>query len=833
MIRKKIATAVSQLLPISLVTTAATLAIAPHAMGQGERATGGLEEVVVTAERRVESVQDVPISITAFTDSQIADLGIVDVSDLNMYTPNTNFVQVNGNPGQLAAYIRGVGSADAALINDPKVGTYVDGIYVSKAAGGLFDLVAPERIEVLRGPQGTLFGRNTTGGAISVTTKKPTGDWGVDAQVTLGNYDHQRYRLIVDLPQFASISTQLAVNYVETDGWADNNYNGPAYLPNVDLQDDMAGEENLAWRAAFRWEPTEDFTLDYDFTRSEKEMTNAPNQIIAVHEDVWNGFTRSPFPYEFLGGQMYQEMAALVEKDDRQEDFDLDGNGLIENDVDTHTLIMEWRVTDNLTFKYLFGDREMDGSNNGTELDGGAYMARDLQYGDFAGNSGPIMMSPFFAQTAAEGIDAQSHELQIIGNMFEDRLFYTGGIYYLDEETYQSNPQTPALPIEFLLANPATAAVLRPLYTPFGYCDFGPCVGTQRLPFPATDTGTPGVTDFDYGQEQESWAVYLQGTYSITDAVDVTAGFRYTEDEKDAHLENEGVDTDPGTPGTQLGRVKAGEEWDNLSYLFNATWRFTDDANVYLKYSTGYNAGGFNARASTVDDFQTPFDEEEVEVWEIGLKSEWWDNRLRFNMAVFHNDYTDIQVAQFAAGAGGASSNIVNAGEATYQGFEMELTMAPTDGLLLNASYGYLDAEYDEYVQRNPATNELEDISGITEVAYAPENTWTVGAQYDFDPFSFGQLSMRADVSYFDEIVFHPYQNDHTPTDDRTLLDGRISLNDIGAGEGGSFRVSVWGKNLTDEEYRLFGIDFGTLGFSNAVFGAPRTYGVDVVYNFN
>lgn len=820
MSRNKTALAVSQLLPITLATTAA-LSGAPLALAQG------LEEVMVTAERRVESVQDVPISITAFTDTQIADLGIVDVSDLNMYTPNTNFVQVNGNPGQLAAYIRGVGSADAALINDPKVGTYVDGIYVSKAAGGLFDLVAPERIEVLRGPQGTLFGRNTTGGAISVTTKKPTGEWGVDAQATLGNYDMQRYRLIVDLPQFANISTQVAVNYLDVDGWADNNYNGPAYLPNVDLQDSMGAEENLAWRVAFRWEPTEDFTLDYDYTSSEKDMTNAPNQIIAVHDDVYNGFTRSPFPYEFLGGQLYQEMAALVEKDDRKEDFDLDGNGLIETDVDTHTLIMEWRATDTLTFKYLFGDREMDGTNNGTELDGGAYMARDLFYGDFAGNSGPVMMSPFFAQTASEGIDAQSHELQVIGTLFEDSLFYTGGFYYFDEETSQSNPQTPALPIEFILQNPAAAEALRPLYSAFGYCDLGPCVGTQRIPYPATDTGMPGVTDFVYGQEQESWAVYLQGTYSITEAVDITAGFRYTEDEKNAYLQNENI------AETQLEAAKAKNEWDNFSYLFNVAWRFTDDANVYLKYSTGYNAGGFNARAGTVDDFQNPFDEEEVSVWELGLKSEWWDNRLRFNAAIFHNDYTDIQVAQFAAGAGGASSNIVNAGEATYQGFEMELTAAPTDGLLLNVSYGYLDAEYDEYVQRNPGTNELEDISDITEVSYAPEQTWTVGAQYDFDPFSFGQLSMRADVSYFDEIVFHPYQNDHTPTDDRTLLDARISLNDIGAGEGGSFRLSLWGKNLTDEEYRLFGIDFGTLGFSNAVFGAPRTYGLDVVYNFN
>ena len=803
--------------------TPMALAISTLALATPVSAQVALEEVLVTAERRTESVQEVPIAITAFTESQIADLGIIDLGDLTQYTPNVNFGAVAGDQGQLAAFIRGVGTAEPSVINDPKVGTYVDGIYISKVAGGLFDLVATERVEILRGPQGTLFGRNTTGGAISITTKRPTGELAINAQATVGNYGTQRYRFMADLPKVANISAQVSASYNDTDGWADNHYTGPAYIVDT-VQRDLGSEENMAYRLALRWEPTDNFTIDYDFMHSELDSVQVPSQIIAVHTTTNNGFTIVPTPYTYLGGELYQQMAANASLNDRQEDYNLDGVGLNQVDVDTHTVIAQWDISENITLKYLFSDRDMEGSDTGTELDGGAYMARDLFYGDFAGAQGPVATSPFWAATNYETIEAQTHELQIIGSAMNDRLFYTGGVFFLDEETYQDNPQTPALPIEFLLVNPASAALI-PLYQAFGYCpgEYGrPCIGAQRLPFGA-DAGVLGVTDFNYGQEQESMAVYLQGTFSVTDSLDITAGVRYTEDEKSAFIYNE--NNGPGT-------ARASEEWDNVSYLANVTYHVSEDINVYAKYTTGYNAGGFNGRAASEASFQNPFNEEEVAVWELGLKSEWLDNRLRLNVALFSNDYTDVQVAQFEAGAGGASSNIVNAGEGTREGFEVELLARPTAGLTLNASYGYLDAEFDEYLQRNPATNQLENIADITQVGYSPENTWNAGIQYDFGEMAFGQLSIRADVSYFDEIVFHPYQNEYTPADDWTLVGARASLNDISLGDG-NLRISIWGKNLTDEEYRVFGIDFGALGFSNAQFGTPRTYGIDFVYNLD
>mgnify|MGYP003344588267 CR=1 FL=1 len=167
------------------------------------------------------------------------------------------------------------------------------------------------------------------------------------------------------------------------------------------------------------------------------------------------------------------------------------------------------------------------------------------------------------------------------------------------------------------------------------------------------------------------------------------------------------------------------------SYVLIGSYKITDDISTYIKYTTGYNGGGFNARASTLSSFTTPFAEEKVKSWELGFKSEWMENRLRLNAAVFTNDYTDIQIAQFEAGTGGASSRIVNAGSGTYQGFELELVAAPIDGLTIEGSYGYLDAQYDEYLARNPATNQLEDISGVTTVTQAPKNSANLGVQYE------------------------------------------------------------------------------------------------------
>jgi iron complex outermembrane recepter protein len=477
--------------------------------------------------------------------------------------------------------------------------------------------------------------------------------------------------------------------------------------------------------------------------------------------------------------------------------------------------------------KYIFGDRETSSGYGSTDLDGGALTARDLFYG-----GGMEVPTPGFHATIDDGwIDLQTHELQLIGDAFDDRLQYTFGYYQYEEEIYQSNPQTFSLPIQFLLGSPIEAA-----YVGAGFCNDIPgaglvCQGSQRLPlpfpFPGADPNLNGMVDFIYGQTTKSWAVYGQATYALTDSLGVTAGIRYTEDDRDAFLFNENI----GHVSFD-DRLKNSDTWDNVSYLFTLNYALNDWTNIYGTYSTGYNSGGFNSRASTLSSWETPVDEEQLYSWELGLKTDLFDSRVRLNAALFYNDYEDIQVAQFEAGSGGASSRIVNAGQATYQGLELELVALLTRGLLLEATYGYLDAEFDEYLARNPATDREEDIADVTTVSRAPENNASVALQYDFDPFSFGTLSARVDVMYTDGYTFHPFQNQYDSADDHTLVNARLSLKDIGLGDNGNLRVAAWVKNAFDEEYREWGIDFSSLGFAGDTFGRPRTYGVDVVYEF-
>jgi len=805
------------------------------AMAQDKRGSV-LEEVVVTAQRRETSLQDTPIAITAFTADKINDLGIFNMTQVADFAPNVTIQKQPASNSSMGINIRGVGMSETSLLVDPKVGVYIDGIYMSKTIGGVFDIVDLERIEVLRGPQGTLFGRNTTGGAMNVTTSKPTGELGGRAEISVGNYGYLRYGGSLDLPAVRDLAAKISYMAMETDGWADNHYDGAPVQPATKVADDLASQDNEAYRIALRWTPTESLTFDYSYDKTDNNGVAAPFQVTAVKTSLYNGFTTTPFDFQALGGSLYQQMADTVgNPKERREDYRLDGITDEWLEVDGHTFTAAWEVANHLTLKYLYGKRKTDLGYGGTDLDGGAYTARDLFYGVFAGNNGEIPMSGYHGAIEKSAIDMDSHEFQIIGTALNEKLHYTGGLFYYEEDVEEINTQTPTLPIAFIASQGAYTPVIGPLYDAAGFCPaaYGGylCVGTQRLPIPGPgDPGTPGMIDFHYGQNAKSLAAYAQGTYAVTEQFDLTLGIRYTEDKKKAYFYNQDI---PGITDTNPAR--ADDKWDNVSYLVSGNYAITGDIRVYLTYATGYNGGGFNARASNIESFQIPYDEEEVETWELGLKSEFFNNRLRLNAAIFTNDYTDIQIAQFEAGSGGASSRTVNAGEGTYQGIEFDITIVPVDGLTIDLTYGYLDAQFDEYMARNPATNLLEDISHVTTVAQAPKHSASLGVQYDFEPFRFGALSARVDVAYKDEFVFHPFNNQYDSADDRTLINARLSLNEIklGRSDKGSLRVSLWGKNLTDEEYRNWGIDFGSLGFAGDVYGEPRTYGLDVVYNYN
>ena len=855
---------------LAAVTAASALQTAP-ALAQGVTA---LEEVIVTAQRRETLLQDTPIAVTAFSEEKIKDLGIFDITDIGALAPNTNIRKQPSSNSNMSVFIRGVGSGETSLMVDPKVSFYMDGVYMSKTVGAVFDIVDLEGIEVLRGPQGTLFGRNSTGGAINVRTAKPSGELNARVDLSTGNDGYRRAMATVDLPKVADImAVKVSGMHMKYDGWASNDYAGNAF--GISSESELASEENDSYRIAVRLDPTDNLTIDYAYDKTENEGVPAPFQITKVKTSNNNGFTDDArVNFMVQGGELAQSMAATVgDPDKRRESYTLDFVSPEILEVEGHTLQVEWARED-FTLKYIYAERETDSTYEGTDLDGGAHTARDLAYGVANGMFGRIPAPGFHARIDEGWIEMTTHELQLFGNLFDDKLAYTFGYYRYEEDVHQDNPQTLSLSLESLIGGAYLAALNGSLAAglPLTDNDMNPmndatsiaqktsadtrknyaqlfctprtpevdlnkdtlddCIGTQRLPAsnPPGDKDN-GYIDFIYGQESKSWAVYTQFTYTLNEQVDITAGLRYTEDEKDGHLFNENLIRSV-TGHSDENPLKNKDEWDNLSYLLNVNWAINDDMNVYGTWSTGYNAGGFNARATSLSAWNNPVDEEEISAFEVGLKAEWLDGRLRTNLAAFYNDYTDIQIAQFEAGSGGASSRLVNAGEATYSGFELDLVAVPMQGLVVDATYGYLDAEYEEYLARNPTTNMQVDISGNTTVARTPENTFSLGVQYDIPPlFDWGTLSVRVDANYMDDMVFHPFNNEFDSAEARWLMNARVNLTGIDVGNG-SLRLSAWGKNLLDEEYREWGIDFASLGFAGNVYGQPRTYGLDLSYEF-
>ena len=776
-----------------------------------------LEEILVTAQRRETALQETPVAITVFGGERIQDLGIFNVADLSGRAPNTTTLKQPASSSNTSLRIRGVGAGETSLLVDPKSGLYIDGAYLSKTVGAVFDLVDLESMEVLRGPQGTLFGRNSTGGALNITTAKPSGEFGMKLQASAGNDGYQRYMGSIDLPKVGDmLSAKVSGLLKKTDGWADNTYPGQ--------QDDLGSQDNQAYRIALRLQPNDQLTIDYAYDDTDNEAVPAPFQIVKVKDSLYNGFTTTPFPFAALGGELFAAMAAGVgDPDERRDEFALDNIGLSYLEVQGHTFTAALDL-EAVTIKYIFADRETQQYNDGSDLDGGAYLARDLFYG-----GGMAVPTPGFHASIAQGyVEMTTHELQLFGELMGGRLNYTLGYYNYEEAVYQDNPQTFGLPIAFLAADPNLGAA----YFGAGFCNLEPgvgpvCVGSQRLPlplpFPGADPNLNGFVDFVYGQDSESWALYGQFTYALTDQLEFTGGLRYTDDEKDAFLFNENL----GMTSVEQ-QLENAQGWDNLSYLLNLNYAVNADMHVYVTHSTSYNAGGFNARAGSVAGFAFAVDEEEVSAIDAGLKAEWLNGRVRTNLALFRNKFDDLQIAQFEAGSGGASSRLVNAGKATYQGIELDAVAILAEGLIADFNFGYLDAEFDEYVARNPATDQEEDIADATAAA-APETTASIGLQYDFRPTAAGTLSLRFDATHTGKVRYHPFQNQYDSAKSRWLLDARASLNDIDLG-GGALRISLWIKNLADEEYREWGIDFASLGYAGATWGQPRTYGIDVVY---
>lgn len=833
--------------PISLKKSA-TLAFSLCALPSlsGFTLAAPLEEVVVTAQKREESIQETPISITALSENAIEKRGILNSGDLMAEIPGVAGFEAPGSRGTTGLTIRGMASGGPNNLSlDPAIGIYLDGVFLGKNVGSAMDVAELERIEILRGPQGTLYGRNSTGGAVNFISKKPTGEFGFRATGALGNYDYRSLKLNLDLPSIGQVGEgmgELALNVgYQTrlrDGFQKNASPGG---------DDFNDLDREAWRLALKWDLSDSFSADYIYDRSELDESNALEQIVGLNSiDAAGQVNRIDALQGILGGarswaatpgtdpRISQRWIPSLEKTiaDYQSSLNQgskrakrgrsDHSPSTHTETEGHALTLTWGGED-ITLKSITAYREMDSylfgdlENIDSRLDSnGVGSYNDLLhltlgglYGATGGFDPGIPQLPFDAiwngvdeigafhtkQDTDNFYDQFSQELQLVGST--DSLEYVVGLYYFEDDAKYS----------------------------------------RKAVFVAPLSGAPTQ---NYAISTEAVAVYGQATWQpswLQERLSLTLGLRYTEEDKDIKWDYLGYSTPFGDVPRQT--VANAESFDNVSGNFTVAFQATEDINAFLRYATGYRSGGFNG-----EQINTPaFTEEVVEQWEIGIKSDWWDGRMRVNGSLYTYIWEDIQLANTDSSGGVATTRIINAGEADRWGGELEVLVAPMDDLVLGLSYAYIHGDFDKFPDVCGPTEPRNCISGVRNALrpYSPSNQLNLSADYTFARTSYGDITGFVRVNWQDEWYENALWNgivDDQPViypsevmDERTVVGARLSLENIQVGDA-TMRVTLFGENLTDDDYPVYSINFGALGLVSEQYGAPRTWGVELAYEY-
>ena len=739
-----------------------------------------IEEIVVTAQKREENLQDTPIAITVFTEESLEGRMINDISKLADFTPNVIFdttTPISGLSNGAAVFIRGVGQLDFGLTTDPGVGTYIDGVYSSRAVGGVLDVVDIERIEILRGSQGTLFGRNTIGGAINITTKRPAETFGGMLEATFGEFERTDFKGSVDIPVTEKFLTKFAFSSKNRNGFVDR----------ITVGDRLGDEDRQSARGSFLLQATDDIELyaTVDYTSIDEQSAGS----------VMVGITEFPGAPPLLApSSTWAYNQVFVPSNPgalpyTAQEFLLDGNDRTLATGPTGTDLESIGAT--LTFTWSLPWFEFKSISSYRDTEGEFYRDPDNSSIQITETSNPNYNHEQFSQ-----------ELQLTGALFNERLQYVLGAYYFEED--------------------GTDDVFVPIY--------------GALPTPAGLIALPLFINNYVLVDNNSKAVFGQGTFDLTEQIAVTFGLRYTEDEKGFGY-RQYISPDPGgniavlallgPPVTVPGPAGAIVLWDEVSDEFSELniragieYQFNDDTLFYFTYADGYKSGGFNFRYVVPRADPLAFDPETLESFEAGVKWQGLDDRLRINAAGFVSEYGNVQIQLFETGGGPLTQN---AGVADIIGVEVEVTVVPHERLLLNAGFGYIDAEYDEL--NLPTTNVAQAINLDTKLPNTPETTVNISADYTH-PLAWGSLVVRGDYRYTDDL-YNDAQN--SPF---LYQDGYHTFNASLTFSSGNWDISVFGTNLTDKRFITSGDSNFGLGFHEANYNRPREFGGLIRYRF-
>ncbi len=737
-----------------------------------------LEEVIVTAQMRTESLQDIPISIQSFDSRAIESMRLIDAQDIGMASPSLQMPSYPLSSNNLALFIRGIGNADSVVITkDPTVGLYYDGVYAARSSGLLADLADLERVEILRGPQGTLYGRNSTAGAINFINAKPTGELGFKQTVSVGNFDSWRSTSHLNLPSTAGFSAKLTAALSDRDGWVDNS--GPNQVPGLDYTD-YYKRESEGYRAALRYDGIDKLLVDYSFDYS--DMTTGPGYF--QYGGPTGGFSPAGAPITDSFRDRLKETRTPT------------GGGKFayylpdtQTEVYGHNLTINYEINDKLALKSITGYRDLDddGSQNFSQSFGGA------------GN--------FEVATQTED-DQFSQELQLVGTA--ERLSYVAGLYYFDESGEQTEQQY----------------LDRATVDQFGIIALDL---TKAPPTPCSDgsTAAPICTDFraffplylgEYTVKTdiESWAGFGQATWTpniLDDKLDLTAGLRYTDDQRDATRTNDGLAWNSFGPGASESNA------DKVDYTAVADYNWSDAVSTYAKVATGFRSGGSSRNGL---DFDQAFDQETVISYELGWKSQLMDNHLRLNGAVFLMNVDDIILDYLPDPVNNPQFvEVFNSGDADISGAEIDLEALITDRWMLSFNYAYLDYEINDAIFPDGS-----DRTETTELVWAPEHAFGFSSDYNY-AINVGEIRFHVDYSWQGErYALANTEFGQVQVGSYGLLNGRLALADVKMA-GSDWQFALWGKNLANRDDANY-----LIGATAYTYLQPRTYGVEAILEF-
>ncbi|MEQ8990898.1 MAG: TonB-dependent receptor [Pseudomonadales bacterium] len=716
-------------------------------------ATGQIEEVVVTAQKRESTLQETPIAVTALSVSEIEERQIAGISQIQHVAPNLVFNSLGGTTN---LYVRGIGTDINDSLAEPGVALYVDGVYqgVTGDQAALYNDL--QRIEVLRGPQGTLYGRNSTGGNVHIFSRDPDFAPGFEASLLVGEYDRTRAAASVQGALVQDrVAARASVVADRRDGVRKNPFDGE----DVEELDLASGRLAVLFRPA----ETVEFTLRGDWTRRKDDTPRWD------YVEVVPGSGLNPFMF---GGVSAPGSDRIVNN----------GRTKYETDIWGVSGTLTWELG-SVTLKSITAYRESDWGgeydNDGTDID--FLQAR------------PTQTSEQFSQ-----------EIDLVGTALGDRLDWIAGLYYFQQDSMAE--YTYVLPV-----------IQSSLEGAFGLPPGGLGDPALNPVFAERLSGGGAVfpfNDFNTLQDTESRAVFAEATYHLTPSARLTAGARYTSDKKEV-VQNAATNISP----QGCSDLEQDEKWNETTWKVGADLDVTDEAMVYASVSKGFHAGGFNG-GSCGDEY----DPETLLAYEIGLKSQLADGRVRLNVAGFYYDYDDYQARLFV----GQRALVENAAKATVKGLEAEFLLQPIAGLQIDGSVSWLDGEFGEFSADNPMTPavELVDLKG-NRLLRSPEYSFNVGVQYTFGLADRGNLTARWEAAHKDDYFVSVFNDDFSQIDSYTTQNARLIWNDA----SGRWQVQAFVENLTDEDYFEAIVLTPSVGGSLGIYTLPRVWGLQLRYS--